>query len=423
MVDYDNIDKVRQNLINYLTDSFRPIVITTYNKVWQKLKYKNAIFGTSYYPDYDTKNPRIFWESSFIRNSILPNYEPHPLPYLADLLNHQIGLSQDINKMKGYNGTYTFPLEQIKEDDDNYINMKDKLSHIPDLDQLFPPPLPLAPLDPKFEEMLRIGKEANQSQNEEQAKPPNRDMEIWTLDTEGNYPFRWITMIADFAFPRVNGNKSLFHIDFKTSSKSIDDVRANWTKLINDLPENVIRSICIKIYNMMENNRFGVNIIKSPAYTMEDWEEYLEDKNNPSYFNDRYNRCDKNLEKLIEDRDWLAGNGFCYPGTLMFFHKVNNRNYRSFALEFKFEKYKKIGMVPKGHGIYGSLAACEGGITLYYNDFLPWVEYRSRMVMGGNNRGDIRYNPYRSRKDVSFEEIVILAETLRMEGAEFEIVK
>ena len=406
-MDANNVEKCRVNLINYLTDSFRPITITAYRQVWENLKYQNLLFSANNTKNYQNLDLEILFQTSFIRNSINRHFEPHPLPYLADFLNFQ-----------SYNEYYAYPLKQIKEGEENYQENIEKLQNV-NLEELFPE----KPTNPGILEFMS---KVVYPQNHDGAEAPKTSpTEIWTFDSNGNFPTRWITMIADFAFPRIGErkNKSVFIINHENSQTKLESVRENWTKIINSLPDDLVFSICRKIYQMMEHNNIGVKINKTPVYTEEDWENYASNYEYAKYYPEQYARNGTTLKDLLESRKWYAGDCFCYPGTLLFFWKVGERLYDSFMRNLAMEKMKKNNYPMKNcFVIYGSLAASEGGISLYYNDYLPWTEYRSKMVLGGNGRGDIRYNPYKARKDVSFEEIVILAETLRMEGADFEIV-
>ena len=154
---------------------------------------------------------------------------------------------------------------------------------------------------------------------------------------------------------------------------------------------------------MMEYNRTGVHVRAAPAYTLEDYKEALEMDGREFNSYRMYGG-----EKELLERIWFTGDQRCTPGVLMFFRHVRLQRYQSFYGQER---------------IYGTLAACEGGISLYYARASPWTRYRQEMVLGGNGRHDIRCNPYRARKDIPVEEIVILGEALRMAGADIQLVK
>ena len=69
------------------------------------------------------------------------------------------------------------------------------------------------------------------------------------------------------------------------------------------------------------------------------------------------------------------------------------------------------------------MAATEGGISLPYLQRLPWAIMRPKLTTSGNGYHDIRYsNNYISRKDTPYEELVVLAEALKKEGAVVQVV-
>lgn len=213
-----------------------------------------------------------------------------------------------------------------------------------------------------------------------------------TFDTKGMIPNRWIRMLADFGLENAT-------ID-EDSSVSQEEINKRWYDRISALPEQVIENIGHMFRMMMEQQRVSVQVVRAPPYNIG-----YDDPNNPDdseyYENVHRKRPDDN--SLIYDRVWGTYDAYATPSAQIFFQKC--QKYHSYYC--------------KNHQPYYTLAACEGGISLAYLQYLPWANLRPYLMDGGNGYHDIRYhNKYYPRKDTPYEELIVLAEALKKEGAE-----
>lgn len=211
-----------------------------------------------------------------------------------------------------------------------------------------------------------------------------------TFDTKGMIPNRWIRMMADFGFKNAT-------ID-ENSTVSQQEIHKIWNDRISTLPKQVIENMGHMIRMMMEQQRVSVEVVRAPIYDIEsdgpDDSEYYE--------NIRGKRPDDN--SLINERVWGTYDRYSTPSAQIFFQKC--KKYHSYYCN--------------DHQPYYTLAACEGGISLAYLQYLPWAKLRPYLMDSGNGYYDIRYhNKYYPRKDTPYEELIILAEALKKEGAEF----
>jgi hypothetical protein len=108
------------------------------------------------------------------------------------------------------------------------------------------------------------------------------------------------------------------------------------------------------------------------------------------------------IKNQISQQLWYTHDHDCSPSALIFFSQ--SKKYYSL--------YSPL------QPPYGRLAAAEGGIHLFYYHQLPWTKLRPLLTSSGNDYHDIRgHDCYTPRKDVSYEEIIILKEILKKEGA------
>ena len=222
------------------------------------------------------------------------------------------------------------------------------------------------------------------------ARSPD-DADVWTFNSRGALPSRWLHMIADFSMPRKDG-RSAFTV--KNGEWEVEPFK----HLVAELGAEEVKTACQKIHSLMEYTSIRLYVIKSPAYTADEWAEASGEHEMYGQFGG---------EAALLERKWYAGDCLCTPGTLMFFREVNRQGYESFY---------------GAEHVYGPLAAAEGGISMYYASRSPWTRYRLEVIFGGNGRWDIRHNPYGARKDIPVEEIVLLGETLRVAGAEARFI-
>ena len=206
----------------------------------------------------------------------------------------------------------------------------------------------------------------------------------------------------------------------------------------------------------MDNNKLGIEIIKTPNYSLEQWNEYCKKSPSSAKFLSKHMT---NLEELLINRHWFSNKGISSPGTTMFFNNTNKRNYISFKKGFydgdKYNNKKddedkedeneddnkddedeeidreenyKGNFKPKKQQIYNSYLPISSnplsnnGLQLVYYYDLPWYKYK--MMINNTSKFDyIFYNTYSQiGVNVPAEEIILLGETLRMEGAEFRYI-
>ena len=73
---------------------------------------------------------------------------------------------------------------------------------------------------------------------------------------------------------------------------------------------------------------------------------------------------------------------------------------------------------------YNKLFAAEGGIHMDYAQYLPWYKLRNYFRWYSGGRVDTRgVDTYSQRRDLSVEEIVVLHEFLKSEGADVRVLK
>jgi len=161
--------------------------------------------------------------------------------------------------------------------------------------------------------------------------------------------------------------------------------------MILPLPDHIVSNLAQACVRMMEAQEIGVEVIKAPPYTLEDLtsSRWMQSANQDQ------------TRSLIDARVWKTPDQSCTPNAEIFYHKC--QKYYSF--------YSPTSQP------YHILAAAEGGLNLSYFRNLPWAQLRPHLVSHGNDYHDIRgHTTYHPRKDVPYEEIVVLIEALRKEG-------
>lgn len=215
----------------------------------------------------------------------------------------------------------------------------------------------------------------------------NKENVMVTVDTEGLIPNRWIRMLADFGLNNAT-------ID-ENSRVPKADILKYWSDKIHALPPNMIENIARNCWRIMEDQMIRLRVIKAPPYSL-DCAEYTEIK------------CKvKNADASLRNRKWGTYDGLSEPAAQIFFKKCA----------------KYVSFCAQGEQPYYQLFACEGGISLHYLQSMPWIGLRECIFDSGNGYCDVRgHDEYYPRKDTPFEEIIVMAEALKKEGAVIELV-
>jgi hypothetical protein len=287
---------IKNRIIEYIVESFRPIRITAPASEWKNLDYTNAIFRA-----YVSQQGYLVFQSHY--PYLMKDFIPHPVGFISSIF--------------GDNDEYEFHLELS---DTSVANL--------------------------------------------------------TFNSKGIVANRWVRMLADFGL--------------KSATIDEDSNSEYWTTKLEPIPESVLKNIGWLFVNMMERQYISVEVLKAPQYTSQEYEELVKHPVLP------------HIQELIDLRIWETADRRSSPSAEIFYKKC--------------QKYASL-YSPNSQPYY-SLAACEGGINLFYAASLPWAKLRPDMIDHSNGYHDIRgHNKYTIRRDVPYEEIVVLIEVLKKEGA------
>lgn len=231
--------------------------------------------------------------------------------------------------------------------------------------------------------------------------PPNFFLDLYgdsnaqiTLDTKGLIPNRWVRMLSDFGFIQST-------ID-EDSVIGSDQIMKYWSDIVHSIPDQILQNMTKMCVKIMESQFIKVAVLKAPPYKLSEYQELL--KNCTWLYGNRPAGTD--YKQLIEQQKWGTYDALSTPSTEIFYEKC--RKYHSFY--------------DCNENPYRSLPAFEGGMILSYLHQLPWSQLRPNLVGSGNGYRDIRsHNEYYPRKDTTFEEIVVLIEVLKAEGAIYKV--
>jgi hypothetical protein len=204
--------------------------------------------------------------------------------------------------------------------------------------------------------------------------------DMYILDTKGLLPIRYIYMLKDFCF------KETGIIDYN-SDVTYEDIIKKWNDIINPCPLNILKNIALYSLNIAENQSYDITVNRGP-----------------SYFN---------------DRTWYTKD-YCTSECATEFM---NRSKALYSLG-NIEPYQKIKFC------YEKLDAAEGGINMDYAIFQPWYNVRYHIHTNFKSNTyfcpytDVRgHNSYHRRQCLPVEELIILYEFLKSEGADVEVIK
>jgi hypothetical protein len=195
------------------------------------------------------------------------------------------------------------------------------------------------------------------------------------LDTMGKIPARNVHMLKDFYF-KTNENVI---IDSDSLTK-IAEIEEYWHKKVNECNENILKNILFNAVNLAENQKFRFKVIEGPCY----------------FENKEWYTCDHNHSPAAK---------LCLARSTRLY-SIGNTD-----IENRFR--------------YQELFASGGGIHMSYAKMLPWHALRQYTLreIGMAGSGSSGYldtrgsDTYDQRKDLSVEELVVLYEYLKSEGA------
>lgn len=205
----------------------------------------------------------------------------------------------------------------------------------------------------------------------------------YILDTMGRIPTRYCYMLKDFYFKDQKTT-----IDF-CSKKSIDSMKEFWSETVSKCPLTILKNIAMIGFRAAEWQSYRIQVLEGPGY--------------------------------FKNREW--------------FTKDHNHSEAAKEAWERSKKLYSLGNIDpdaKNKHQYYKLYAAEGGIKMSYANFLPWQAVRSHIRYGPftfdhyvsscgytDTRG---HDTYDQRKDLSVEEIVILYEYLKSEGANVKVI-
>lgn len=235
----------------------------------------------------------------------------------------------------------------------------------------------------------------------------HKDKNLLTIHTAGHIPIRWIYICKDM----LDIKFSIEHINEKEIIEYEHSIINNITN-INNLHNNNYRNIISKLYNLYYDKRayLKFKVLEAPSYTMDDAKErYVLTRISQSY---QYNYED--ITKQLEDCKWSCYDHHYTIPTSIFMNK--SRNY--YCLGY----FCSMGMkwYSNGYSDYFS-----GAKYFPMNNVMkqPWYKFLNNYDMGlikNLSCGD--EDTYSNNETINFEEIVILKEILKKEGAKIKIL-
>lgn len=194
----------------------------------------------------------------------------------------------------------------------------------------------------------------------------------YIVDTEGKIPIRYIFMMKDFYF------KNRAMIDYNSKVDYLES-KKTWTDRVElchiDILKRIVRGGLDAAEDMQS---YQIRVDNAPPYTT-------------------------NRRWSTENHNWSSAAKEFISRSSSLYSLGNNT---------LMDKYQ-----------YRVLFAAEGGIHMEYAKYLPWYKLRNYFRWYSSDRVDTRgVNTYRQRRDLSVEEIVILHEFLKSEGADVSVL-
>jgi hypothetical protein len=203
---------------------------------------------------------------------------------------------------------------------------------------------------------------------------------MYTLDTHGLIPTRYIYMLKDFFF------KDQAIVDHNSQIKQENDA-IYWSNVANECSPKILKDVITQAIKVAETQSLKINVTKSPLYSKDDW--------------------------------WWYTSGSIVSNVAAIFMIRSMKLYSLGNIDSNvIEKYR-----------YHSLAPPDNGISMSYAHSQPWQEFR-RYIRNENknehhNSKDILevkgVDTYERTGDLSIEELVILHEALVADGANVNV--
>lgn len=223
-----------------------------------------------------------------------------------------------------------------------------------------------------------------------------------TVDSMGKIPERWIKMLADFHIPNAT-------LDYD-SKVSQNEVANYWTSQLKEIPETTLANSLFQSARAMDTKLLSLQVENAPPYTEAQYKD----------FKSKTGLSDESVDlQELSSKIWRTANSNDLSiGTRMFYQKC--KQLHSF---YPPGEIASINPCKSSSPVMGPLFACEGGIELYYFRNMPWYSFHP-YIFPTSRYYEIRgVDQYYTYKGVSFEELIVISEALRIEGAKFSLTR
>lgn len=354
---------IKQIVIDYLSQIFRPISIKASIKEWKHINYKNGLFNVCLFPSYEDqlKLPDEYKYSSsclsfdYSKDSNI--FITHPGVFLAEVISGNL--------------EFTFMLHNTN------------IHHIDENTEL-------------------------------------------TFNTQGFIPNRFIRMLHDFHFKGSSLEEGNINKEYwsKFVNKLPDETLLKLTHLSY---KSITKFFEIKInkapdYSNIKNNyikQCNIDTERIDSFT-DKIKYYFMDMNDQDF---RIIQGKAFFDHIIDNRIWFTGNGnMSYPVTIF---SDQCKKYTSFYQDYQtykeHQEYNKSSNNSYLNIPYIPLFKCEGG--LYLNYLVPWKDLYTKMNEFNFSWewGIVGNNIYKSSYRINIEELIIFEECLKHQGAEIEV--
>ncbi len=388
--------ELNQAVVEYLSESFTPITITASRRQWNSVAYKTRLFSVS----TDRRNAYIdpiphTSSISFVFPKV-GNHDVQKVVHPAMFLSTLFGQDSRVDKSRETT-TISFELENFesandknvafpsnKEDDDELLTL-DTNGLIPD----------------RWVRMLydfHLTQKRDQPKEDDQSKEEGQSV-LRFLFSSSTFASRLATTVYKWAPIRIDDwihfslispqqlrNDSTLFLNQVESKTSAEQVRRFWESKLQSVPDSVLRSAVLISHELMESY-MKIHVFRAPSY--------------PFLGSPVVQR-----EHLL--RRWYTRNGSFSSPTDHFLDRLKN-HYTSF--------YGRT---------FTRLCKLEGGVDAKYIKHLPWGNIhqalQSPRFIGWDYEWDTRsHHSYHSSPKLPVEELVVLEEALKAEGADFSV--
>lgn len=351
---------IKQTVIDYLAQIFRPISIKASIKEWKHINYKNRLFKVSLFPnyeDYSTLPNEYKYSSSCLTFDYSKDsniFIIHPGCFLAEIITGNL--------------QFTFMLHN---------------ANIHNLDE---------------------------------------NIEL-TFNTQGFIPNRFIRMLHDFYFKDSSLEEGNINKEYwsKFVNKLPDETLLKLTHLSY---KSITKFFEIKInkspdYSTIKNDyikQCNIDIEKTVSF-IDEIKYHFMDINDQDF---RIIHEKQFFDHIVDNRIWFTGNGnMSYPVTIF---SDQCKKYTSFYQDYQtYKEYQENKELSNSNCPYIPLFKCEGG--LYLNYLVPWKELytKTNEFNFSWEWGIVGNNIYKSSYRINIEELILFEECLKHQGAEIEV--